>query len=148
MLRFISYCWNANEESSSIHARRLVEKNDRDGELTVLFKGRGLAVYGCGFRRGSIECYKVDSDGGVVLGTLFVTNKAGVSAHVTSLTGRGDAEATARELIRIYWGRYVAFLHVRETGVTRVLQDPSAGLSVHRTVVNGVVVYFAELWDC
>src|ERR1700722_9386308 len=111
MLRFISYSWNVSEESPARYARRLIEKSDQDGELVSLFSGRGFAVYGCGFRLGSIECYKVNDDAGVVLGTLFCTNSCGVSTFVSCVEGSGNAEATARDLIHSFWGRYVAFLH-------------------------------------
>jgi asparagine synthase (glutamine-hydrolysing) len=148
MLRFIAYAWNVDDPSQALRAGVMREKTTDDGQLKNVLSGDGLAVFACGFRPGSIQCYGLDGNAGIVLGTLFARNTEGVSKHVTVLPQRCRSDMTPREFVGHFWGRYIAFFHKEGSRTTRVLQDPSAGLSLYRTVIGGVVVYFAELADC
>lgn len=148
MLRFIAFVWNAGDESQARRAAQMCERTREDGELESVLSVSGAAVFACGFRPGSIECYTLDGDAGVVLGTLFVRRNSGVSVRVEHSAGIGRAVATPQDLIACVWGRYVAFLRRPGDAGAWVMPDPTAGLSVYRATIDGVVVYFAELADC
>jgi len=153
MLRYIAYAWDVTNSAQCDAAHGLCKRADEDLELTRVFDLPGLGVYACGFRPRSIESYKLENAGGVVLGALFGRNSTpdarGAGATVLDVARSARIVATqGRELVDRYWGRYVAFVRDRVRGVTWVLQDPSAGLSMFRTMVRGITVYFSEQADC
>src|SRR5580704_5984358 len=71
MLRFIAYIWDTTNTAQREEARMLCQQLVHDPELSSVFEHCGIAVFACGFRRRSTECYKLQNRGGVVLGTLF-----------------------------------------------------------------------------
>ena len=153
MLRFIAYAWDVTNSSHQGAARMLCQAAQHDSDLACVFEIPGLAVFACGFRARSTECYKLQNHGGVVLGTLFGQDSKPdpLGAGAMILDGARSARIVAteaRDLINRYWGRYVAFIRDRVRSATWVLQDPSAGLSMYRATVRGVSVYFSEQADC
>ena len=153
MLRFIAYIWDTANTAQREEARMLCQQLVHDPELSSVFEHSGIAVFACGFRRRSTECYKLQNRGGVVLGTLFGrdANPDVRGAGAVTLDDSRSARIVAsegRELVESYWGRYVAWIRDPESGRVWVVQDPSAGLSVYRMTVRGVHAYFSEQADC
>ena len=153
MLRYIAYAWDVANFSEAEAARVFCGRVENYTNLKRVFDLPGLAVFAGGFRSRSIECYKLENAGGVVLGTLFgrdsTPDTRGAGAIVLDVPRSARIVATeGRELVNHYWGRYVAFIRDRVRGLTWVLQDPSSSLCLFRTVVNGIVVYFSDLADC
>lgn len=151
MLRFVAYAWKTADCTQSSVARLMRKKASEDSNLIRVFDEEGLTVFACGFQERVICCHLLHRHAGVVLGTLFYRpEESDTSVLVTALDAERSAlivETAGRDLVRNYWGRYVAIIR-RATGETWVLQNPAAGMPVYRATVSGVAVYFSELVDC
>lgn len=150
--RFIAFVWDpqAKERTrlAGILSRRLAAQLPHS---TRLFESPGLRV----FERGSVDAtrvYKLERNGGIVLGRLF---KRSASADVASVRINFSATETervqqsgGRHLIEHYWGRYVAFIKEDEGPRVWVIRDPSGAVLCQLTNYNGISVFFSNVDDC
>jgi asparagine synthase (glutamine-hydrolysing) len=153
MLRYVAFVWNTSDPEHRDVACTLSHRIQPDRQLRTVFDVPGLKIYCSGLRAGSTECYPLQNQGGLVLGTLFnrqsdehqtLPGKAVLdSKHSDRIIDSGG-----RYLIEHYWGRYAAFVRESAGGKVWVLQEPSASLPLYRSALRGVHVYFSELADC
>ena len=151
MLRYVAAIWNdvdrAQRDAADLLARALRER--RDGWKTVLQRP-GLNVYCTGARPGSSDMCCASDGSGVVVGTLFDRTASSTRGARTSL----DAAETRRllstggaDLVRSYWGRYVAFLQNPANSTKLVVREPAGAMPCFVTPFRGIHVYFSSLSD-
>jgi len=153
MFRYIALTWDARIEQLNATANALTAGIlDRDSSWQLGINQPGLRVYYAGLRRGSSEVYRLSSDAGVVLGTVFhsvdedgtVPHKANFSEKVTaSIVG-----TRGRYLVEHYWGRYVAFIFREADKSSFVIRSPTGELDCFSTNINGVRVFFSDADQC
>ena len=153
MLRFIAYAWDANSPSQSDAAQTFRHRTAHDAHLRLRVCGSGPGGICRGFLPGAVECYDLENRAGVVLGTLFSDDSEpdvrGAAATRLNRSATARIVGTeARDLVQRYSGTFVAFICDAAGGRTWVLQEPSAVLSIYRTKVQGVLVYFSDQADC
>lgn len=88
---------------------------------------------------------------GVIVGTLFRSNDAPsfvANPTPTSAESRRIVESGGRDLIKGWWGRYVAFLKNKRTDKLHIIRDPSGVLPCYRVEHCGVSIFFSNVEDC
>lgn len=151
MFRYVASIWNDADRTQRDAADQLARalKERPDGWATVLQKP-GLAVYCADVRPGSSGACYLSDKAGVVVGTLFDRDPASTRGARTSL----DAAETQRivasrgaDLLKSFWGRYVAFIRDPTDGSRLVLREPSGAMPCFVTKYRGIHVYFSSLSD-
>jgi asparagine synthase (glutamine-hydrolysing) len=150
MLRFVAYVWHVQNESQRFEAERLREGMRMDQSWTVALDEPGVFVFCAGIVKRAVECYEAPGREGVVLGKLFRRNadaRSSVPVQLAPDAATRIVESGGRELVKNYWGQYVAVLRQQRTGRVFILQCPNAGRPVYRASRGGVTVYFTEWAD-
>lgn len=144
MLHYFVYVWNAAADEA---ARRLVRAcRQTHPQFAATFEADGVTVLCSGSRPQVLP----DSHG-VILGTLFRNRRILDGAEsferavISEPTARRMVEGCAEELIREYWGDYVAVLYDRRLGSVHVLRGPASPLSCLHVNAEEVDVYFSSL---
>jgi asparagine synthase (glutamine-hydrolysing) len=150
VFRYVALQWNASDAESSGAAADLALRLQRDSsEWTRVFSKSGLVVFVTGGDRGACTTYPLGE--GVVLGTLFRLRDTleGQFQLVLDCAQCAEiVESAGRELIRGYWGRYVAFLHNAHIDETLVLRDPTGGMPCLWVEAHGVRIFCSLFEDC
>ncbi len=153
MFHYVGFIWDV----ASVEACAAVREMERllHGSSSIWSCGlreAGVAVFHAGARNGSSETYRCEDQPLLVLGKLFEQYRgdgnAPPSARIDGTAASEIIGSSARQLIRRYWGRYVAFTHDRSSGTTRVLRDPTGCLPCYVTTHRGVNIVFASPQDC
>jgi asparagine synthase (glutamine-hydrolysing) len=151
MLRYIAAIWNDSDRAQRDVAEQLARAlRERGDGWKVVLQSPGLNVYCAGVRPGASEFCCMTDGAGVVVGTLFDRRPSSAPRARTSL----DAAETQRlistrgaDLVRSYWGRYVAFLRDPTDSTQRVVREPSGAMPCFVTRYRGLHVYFSALAD-
>lgn len=148
MFQFVALSWDPSDKSHADRALFLALKILRaSGGWTSQFRRAGLTVMCAGIKRGRLQSYPLDSEQGVVLGTLFERG----SDRPVSSDGLGAAQTGAilsskgHTLINSYWGRYVAFLHDQGSQALRIIRSPTGEIDCLMIVNGGVRIYFSSM---
>jgi asparagine synthase (glutamine-hydrolysing) len=88
----------------------------------------------------------VANDDGVVLGTLFEAHDD--SYRRVNRLDQPRLAATSIDLLRRYWGRYVAFLRDGAASEVHAIRDPSGMLPCYFMQWRGLHVFFSDVQDC
>lgn len=155
MFRYVAFVWDDADSAARASAGRFADllSSAAGSRWNSVLDAKGLRVFCAGTRERSSEAYTLENGAGVVLGKLFERGRgAGASSRGAPLSlseqeSRRIVASHGRRLIDSYWGRYVAFVHEAEAGVTRVIVDPSATLPCFSTRLAGVHVYFSSMED-
>jgi len=150
MLRFIACVWKPDSEAQRYTAQCLRERVSRDKRWRTVLDVAGLTVVTAGLVEGAVECYELPARNGVVLGKLFARGAEVSKCRPVTLVGevaRKVVESGGRELVRSFWGQYVAITRDESAGRICVLQCPNAGRPVYRRSDGGATTYFSELSD-
>src|ERR1700722_18742870 len=148
MLRYVASVWNVDDTPQERQSADLRSSILANSQWHSVLHHPGLTVMCAGLRDRSIECYQLPDDGGVILGKLYRRADAAAAAVVlTGLQSNRIVQSGGRHLIDCYYGEYVAFLADRASKRVWVVQCPSAGRPVYRTVIGGMRAYFTELDD-
>lgn len=153
MLRYIALVWNASDGAQADAAQELTRRiHLHSPEWHGGADRRGLKVLYAGARPGASEAYPLNGGNGVVLGTLFERATGSTGLPTKAVLGAKAAacilSSRGQQLVKSYWGRYVAFLHDAATDTNYVLRDPSGGLPCFVTTFRSVNVYFSHAEDC
>src|SRR4051794_26139993 len=113
MFRYLALHWSPHDSAPASEAERLTQRlrHELSGWRQV-FSADGLVVFVMGEGRGSCTTYPLG--GGVVVGTLFSlrdTLEGKYDLHLDRAQCESICGSGGRELVNLYWGRYVVFLH-------------------------------------
>ena len=149
MLRFMACAWDAEDLAQQSEVRTLQFRTLRQSHWRVVLDVPGLVVMCAGLLDRAVECYEIPDQSGVILGKLFSRRSADADGNLRVVlnqdAGKRIVQSGGRYLVGNYWGEYVAFLRDSARKATFVLQGPSAGRSVYRTLLGGAHVYFSSL---
>ncbi len=154
MFRYIAFAWNTKSLQETLRATQLSARLDSEvsGWYSVL-SSPGIAVYCAGSQIAASRAVRLRDSQGVVLGTLF-RRSDGESTYARAVVEIDTNDTTrivetaGRHLVDAYWGRYVAFLHEKESGSLWILRDPTGGLPCFNTSLDGVQIFAARVQDC
>jgi asparagine synthase (glutamine-hydrolysing) len=153
MFKYFALVWDASDPTRLEAVRRLtMSLRHGTNEWQCVLDQSGLKVFCAGQRPGSSEVYHLDEGGGVALGAIFErggddggsSRKARFGAPQT----RSILRSRGRDLIRSYWGRYVAFLHDLSGGTKWIIRSPTGELDCLKVRAQGVDLYFSCLSTC
>lgn len=152
MFRFTAFVWeaadSAQSEAAGLLGARLVSSS-RDWRRAL--RREGLQVYCAGQRPGSSTVYSLPQEQGIVVGSLFRRGSAAEAASGRRVLDVRESErilsTQGRELVRSYWGRYIAFLSDPSGRAKWVVKDPTGRMPCFMTTFRGVTVFFSCLQD-
>jgi asparagine synthase (glutamine-hydrolysing) len=146
MLRFMALVWNEDDRTQRDRANALGQRAREAAQWTACVAKAGLRVYVVA--TDPQEILILPDEIGVIVGNLYERDDrysgSYSSPHISSTQ---LLQSKGRELVRSFWGQYVAFLVDRANGTKWILRDPAASLSVFRGSDNGVLIYFSDLPD-
>lgn len=155
MFRYVALVWQAADPGAWQSAVRISRRfASAASEWQAIVDQPGLRVFVTGAIPGRTEAQVLPSRGGVVLGTLFHRNAeiTDPTACRRAVLAPGESESivksAGRDLIRAYWGRYVALLQSPDGKSTWILRDPTGLLPCFRTSARGVDIFFSSVLDC
>lgn len=151
MLRYVALVWDPLDPNTQGHIRTLSEAFDRaDPTWTCAYQTPGLLVYTMRKPGSVLRGYGLPDGRGIVLGHLFKQGThsafAGDVAIDSDSAGRYAASGGA-ELVKDYWGGYVAFLVDATTGRRYVLRDCSGKVPCFLTQYRSISIVFADIND-
>lgn len=150
MHRFIALVWQAGDQQH-IHSAQTVA--ERIGALSpgwaCVLRHEGGTVFQAGAVPGQSQAYKLQDSSGVVLGKLFQgrTEIQAVPDQLDEFASQQIVKSGTRHLIEQYWGRYVAFVHDRDSGKQYILRDPSGQFRCYTLSLGGIKIYFSRIRD-
>jgi asparagine synthase (glutamine-hydrolysing) len=151
MIRYVGLVWDEDDPAQCATAHDIISScRQRSNTWTVALDRNGFFVCVGDGDQDSRHVHKIDSDRGVIIGSVFRANPIASleGAHFDRLRADRIIESKGKLLIDAYWGRFVAFLHDPHTRVTRVIKDPTGRLPCYVTMAEGVSVYFSAISDC
>jgi asparagine synthase (glutamine-hydrolysing) len=109
-------------------------------------------VIQAGLRRGSVETYPLQNNGGVVLGRIFDRRHGeyGAPSHVAfdAAETRLLVGSAGQHLVDRYWGTYFAVLHDAAAAKYHVFRDPIGTLPCYHAKFKGLDIFFSHIEDC
>lgn len=155
MLRYFAMCWDSANFRQHRTVKELQEALRRlSPEWSEVFDSPGLRVLCAGEAGPPSRIHVLPREGGVVVGALFQRCDAESPAEVSKIAtfdgqqGELILSSGGRELVKSYWGNYVAFLR-DEAGATRwIIKGPTGTLPCFMTVHDGVTIFFSCIADC
>ncbi len=135
MYRYFALIWNPAEPAATVVAKRIADRlRSSPAKWACVLTQEGVQALHAGVRPGSNEAYRLPDGAGIVFGKLFPA-------------GRPVDVVTVQDLLRRYWGRYVALLRDGSTGEVRVLRDPTGTLPCLFATHEGVTLVFSDVED-
>lgn len=149
MFRYIAVATESAAPAAAALAHALTESLNAQPDWQVALKRPRLCVFATGSAAGVNQAYRLHDERGVVLGRLFHREEGGVTTErIADLIAASEEITTSggRQLLKHYWGRYVAFFE-RPDGDLQVLRDPSGALPCFILRRQGVSIVFSWLED-
>lgn len=139
MIRYLCASWDERDaDRSAAIVRRLDELVGTDFEWKHLASAPGLRILARPGRLGRATL-TVSNGAGAILGALFARAGGAVPAPGATALQRIDAS----DLMRSYWGAYVAIWRTPE-GALHVLRDPTGAVPCFMARVDGVLWIFSQ----
>lgn len=153
MFRYLAFMWNTADADASAAAHSMTSVlRRRPSGWECVYEHIGIEVFCTGMHAQASTACVLQEKGGVVLGTLFDRVQTGELAtrrtHMSVRESRSIRATHGRELIKNYWGRYVAIVRDADPNTTYVIRDPSGGIDCFSTSAHNVQVYFSSLREC
>jgi asparagine synthase (glutamine-hydrolysing) len=150
MDRFVAMVWDETDPSrlGQVNAWSEILQR-RSPKWKRMLDRPGLRVFSYHHRGDHPVVTRWQNDEGIVIGVLFERGQEN-KGRVQRLDCHATARVTAsdgKELIRGYWGNYVALWRDPGTHMTTVLRDPFAAVACFMTRQNGVELLFADVED-
>lgn len=152
MYRYVAVVWNPRHQNESETADHVQQRiTDCLQEMQTAISAPGLVVR---FHRAASQVYEhyVLSGQGAILGKIFPKDTTGSVRNLRDIFGDSQgitsASTAAHNLLRHWWGRYVAFIRDVNEGATHVLRDPSGGLQCFILAFKGIRIIFSDVEDC
>jgi asparagine synthase (glutamine-hydrolysing) len=153
MFGYVALTWNANdiEGDASKAAANLRQQLRALQDFQVVLSVPGLHIVQKAGLGSACSAIALPDNGGAILGTLFSTPGNSESAQrvqaLTQSESKKITESQGLHLTTHYWGRYVAFVRLKQTHRYLVLRDPSGMLPCYRRAHHGVQIWFSRLED-
>lgn len=152
MFRYVGFAWNASDPLGQWTYESLSRTLRGVHPWRAALDLPGLAVFCAGDSASPNAAHVLSDSAGVVLGTLFERELAGAGqyrrANIDAATGRRLQRTRGRDLVKQYWGRYVAFIHAADAATTWVLRDPTGDLDCLTMEYRGVRIFFSLMEGC
>src|SRR5262245_35434003 len=154
MFSYIALSWNsADPAQAALAARMSAHLGEMSPRWLTALVAPGLEVCCRRARFGEKRVHVLADGSGVIVGTLFrVSRSANADPRERDLI---DADASARiiatggrQLIRDYWGNYIAFLRDNDRDRAWVLRAPAGALPCFHAAHRGINIYFSSVEDC
>ena len=149
MYRFITLLWSGAdreaEKAADYIATQLHEVSPHRWEKA--WNAPGMVVFHSGEHKGRMQTYRLQDNGGVVLGRLFHNDYSSQDEDLNDAQSRACIRTKGQHLIDEYWGRYVAFLNDGNSSARYVIRDPSGAFPCFHTSCRGVDFYFSDMQD-
>ena len=113
MLRYVALVWDPVDPSTQDQIRTLSEAFSRGDAWTRAYQTQGLLVYTLRKPGPVVREYGLPDGRGIVLGRLFEQGTHSASAGDAVIDSNSASRYVASggaELVKDYWGGYVAFL--------------------------------------
>ncbi len=149
MYRYITLLWNRTDREAAKTADYITAQLHEVSSHTwrKAWGAQGIAVFDAGQDKGRMQTYRLQGDGGVVLGRLFHNDYTSQTEDLDAAESHACLKTKGQHLIDNYWGRYVAFLHDRGSGTNYIMRDPSGAFPCFHTPFRGVEIYFSDMQD-
>jgi asparagine synthase (glutamine-hydrolysing) len=152
MYHFVALVWSADDPAASAAAAQLAQKVRRAPvPWENLLTADGISVFTLPPTEPSLRSYVLPGQAGVVLGKLFSADlgKADLDCvkHIDERATREILRTGGRQLVRDYWGGYVALLADREARCGYALRDCSGKLPCYYRQFRDVTIVFADVGD-
>jgi asparagine synthase (glutamine-hydrolysing) len=149
MYRYITLLWNRTDSEAAKTADYIAAELHKVSPHAwrKAWNAQGIAVFDAGEHKGRMQTYRLQEDGGVVLGRLFHKDYTSQTTDLNAAQSRACLATRGQHLIDNYWGRYVAFLHDRTSGANYIMRDPSGAFPCFHTLFRGVEIYFSDMQD-
>ena len=152
MYHFVALIWSADDPAASAAAAQLAQKVRRAPvPWENLLSTDGISVFALPPTDPSLRSYVLPAQAGVVLGKLFSADLGKASLDcVEKLDDRSTREILrtgGRQLVRDYWGGYVALLADREARCGYALRDCSGKIPCYYRQFRDVTIVFADVGD-
>ena len=149
MYRYITLLWNRADNKAAKAADYIAAQLHEVSPHTwrKAWAGAGMTVFDSGEHKGRMQTYRLQDNGGVVLGRLFKNDYSSQTEDLDATESRVCLQTKGQNLIDNYWGRYVAFLHDRASSTHYIMRDPSGAFPCFYTPFRGVEIYFSDMQD-
>lgn len=151
MFAYTAIVWEPKLFPSRAVPEPILRQIAKSPTARVAYDAPGMRVYCQGERRGSSEIHKLQSNAGVILGTIFTRTNVQHGESEKATLGpeetRTIVASRGKELIDSYWGRYVAFLHAPD-GQSLIVRSPASEIDCLHTRMHGVSVFFSSAQHC
>jgi asparagine synthase (glutamine-hydrolysing) len=155
MFRYVAFVWNETDPVQIQVIDQLTKRlSTTPTRWQCALKERGVRVYYTGEKAGSAAALTLPQGNGAVLGTLFKSKPDSIHASecdrdsFNELTSARIVVSGGRELIKNYWGSYIAVLHDTSCMKTYVLRGPASTLQCLRVKHHQVEIFFSFMEDC
>jgi asparagine synthase (glutamine-hydrolysing) len=151
MFDYVAFVWDPEDREQAAAQQQCANTlRSKHAIWRMALDRAGVQVYCTGIRQSSSAPCLLDDNSGVVLGALFPST-TGISRRRERLS-RTETEqvlsSKGRQLIRSYWGRYVAILCSPSGEATWILRDPTGGRECLTTSFRGVRIFFSSMRNC
>lgn len=149
MYRYITLLWNRADNKAAKAADYIAAQLHKVSPHTwrKAWDGAGITVFDSGEHKGRMQAYRLQDNGGVVLGRLFKSDYSSQTKDLGVAESRACLKTKGQHLIDNYWGRYVAFLYDRTSSTHYAMRDPSGAFPCFHTPFRGVEIYFSDMQD-
>jgi len=160
MFSYVALTWNANDATSAASkvATALRQQLRSLQEFQTVLSVPGLHIVQKAGLGSACDASILPDNGGAILGTLFSRPATASAAEagdelvqrrqvIAPAQARKITESQGMHLVAHCWGRYVAFVRLKQTHRYLVIRDPSGMLPCFRRAHQGVQIWFSCLED-
>lgn len=155
MLRYVCFAWDSANPRHTSAATDLVVRFERNAHgWQQVSSWPGLCLYVTNDGRGAASVHALHGNRGVVLGTIFENDTTGSTLHRRpSFDVRATEKVlrtSGRNLVRHYWGNYVAVVQARDGANLRslLLRGPASSIPCLNLAAGDVQIYCSSIEDC
>ena len=149
MFRFLALVWQPLSDNQIQHVRRIAALVAlKAPEMQQVFSGQGLLVFLAKDTHGVFGVYRSPDQRGVILGKLFRRcDDESVASPVEFDLAPDTSREGGQDLLRNYWGRYIAFISDPVRSSLIVQPDPTGEVPCYYAQTDGVTLLFTSLAD-
>jgi asparagine synthase (glutamine-hydrolysing) len=151
LYHYIGFIWDPDEASASQMAALLSAQLGHHPEWVQRLNQPGLVVFDKPPRREWFESHILPDEAGIILGRVFPTQlnvwTPAWRVNFSKAEGRSFVLTGGHQLVKDYWGGYIAFLCCSAERKRYVIRDCSGKIPCFRTRANGVDIVFANVED-
>lgn len=124
----------------------------RRREWSIAYEASGaIVLHAYNRHSGQTTSTLLDQDAGIILGQLFSKSCHDHTEAMDRLDGtktKAIVSSNGEELIRGYWGSYLAIIADKRHHTFHVIREPTGNFPCNQTAYRGLRLLFAEAGDC